>query len=151
MGSPGSAGTDAFSSISFDGGLRCSYAVVALRRVADLRFEMDEIENATDKKKHGAAFEESQSVSHVERALLSEDPDDSHGEDRFLRLRLSGALRTLLVCRCHRRRDPVIRIISVRRTDSTERAAYERRSLAMLRRWFRLPPTGWPGNSPAMV
>jgi uncharacterized DUF497 family protein len=59
-----------------DGGLRCSYAVVTLRRVADLRFELDEIENATNKKKHGVSFEEAQSVSHDERAVLTEDPDD---------------------------------------------------------------------------
>lgn len=76
---------------------------------------------------HGVSFEEAQSVFYDERALLKEDPDDSRGEDRFLLLGLSGTLRTLVVCHCYRRRDSVIRIISARRADRTERAAYERR------------------------
>ena len=93
----------------------------------DLRFEWDEIKNAANKRKHGVSFEEAQSVFYDERALLTEDPDDAHGEDRFILLGLSGALRTLLVCHCYRQRDSVIRIISARRADRTERAAYERR------------------------
>ena len=62
-----------------------------------------------------------------ERALLVEDPDDAHGEERFLLLGLSDALRTLLVCHCYRGREAVIRIISARRADRAERAEYERR------------------------
>jgi hypothetical protein len=66
-------------------------------------------------------------VFYDERALLKRDPDDSHGEDRFLLLGLGGTLRTLVVCHCYRRQDSVIRIISARRPDRTERAAFERR------------------------
>jgi uncharacterized DUF497 family protein len=109
------------------GVLRRSYGVVTLHSVADLRFEWDDAKNAANKKKHGVSFEEARSVFYDERALLKEDPDDSHGEDRFVLLGLSGTLRTLVVCHCYRRRDSVIRIISARRADRTERAAYERR------------------------
>ncbi|RIK92225.1 MAG: hypothetical protein DCC71_24610 [Proteobacteria bacterium] len=93
----------------------------------DLRFEWDEDKNLENQRKHRVSFEEAQSVFYDERALLVEDPDDSHGEERFLLLGLSGTLRTLVVCHCYRRRDSVIRIISARRADRTERATYERR------------------------
>ena len=92
-----------------------------------LRFEWDEAKNAANKKKHGVSFEEARSVFYDERALLTEDPDDSHGEDRFLLLGLSATLRTLMGCHGYRKRDSVIRIISARRADKIERTAYERR------------------------
>jgi hypothetical protein len=95
--------------------------------VPDLRFQWDEDKNLDNQRKHRVSFEEAQSVFYDERALLTKDPDDSHGEDRFLLLGLSGTLRTLIVCHCYRRRDYVIRIISARRADRTERAAYEGR------------------------
>jgi hypothetical protein len=109
------------------GVLRRSYAVVILPSVADLRFEWDEAKSTANTRKHGVSFEEARSVFYDERALLKEDPDDSHQEDRFVLLGLSATLRTLVVCHCYRQRDSVIRIISARRADRTERAAYERR------------------------
>ena len=95
--------------------------------MADIRFEWDDAKNVANKRKHGVSFEEARSVFYDERALLKEDTDDSHGEDSFVLLGLSGTLRTLVVCHCYRRRNSVIRIISARRADRTERAAYERR------------------------
>ena len=59
--------------------------------------------------------------------MLVDDPDDTHGEERFLLLGLSDALRTLLVCHCYRETGAVIRIISARKADRAERAEYERR------------------------
>ena len=56
-----------------------------------------------------------------------EDPDEASGEDRFVLLGMSTALRVLLVCHCYREREAVIRIISARRADRAERADYERR------------------------
>jgi uncharacterized DUF497 family protein len=95
--------------------------------VPDVRFDWDEAKNTENKRKHGVSFEEAQSVFYDDRALLIEDPDDSHGEDRFLLLGLSDALRTLLVCHCYRHPDTVIRIISARKADRSERADYESR------------------------
>jgi hypothetical protein len=95
--------------------------------VAELRFEWDEAKNTENRRKHGISFEEAQSVFYDDRALLIEDPDDVQTEERFLLLGLSEALRTLLVCHCYRHRDAVIRIISARKADRSERAEYERR------------------------
>ena len=95
--------------------------------VRDLRFEWDEAKNAANQRKHGVSFEEARSVFYDERALLIEDPDEVSGEDRFVLLGMSDALRMLLVCHCYREREAVIRIISARKADRAERADYERR------------------------
>ena len=104
--------------------LHCRYA---LARVPDLRFEWDRAKNSENKRKHRIAFEEAQTVFYDDRALIIEDPDEAHGEDRFLLLGLSAALRVLVVCHCYRDDDGVIRIISARRAVRSERAEYERR------------------------
>ena len=96
-------------------------------RVRDLRFEWDGAKNAANQRKHGISFEEARSVFYDERALLIEDPDEGTGEDRFVLLGMSEALRMLLVCHCYREREAVIRIISARKADRAERADYERR------------------------
>ena len=95
--------------------------------VSELRFEWDEAKNAENKRKHGVSFEEARSVFYDDRALLIEDPDDAHGEDRFVLLGASDAIRRLLVCHCYRQEDAVIRLISARKADRRERAEYERR------------------------
>lgn len=96
-------------------------------KVRDLRFEWHEAKNAANRRKHGVSFEEARSVFFDERALLIGDPDEASGEDRFVLLGMSTALRVLLVCHCYREREAAIRIISARRADRAERADYERR------------------------
>ena len=59
-----------------------------------------------------------------EHALLIPDPDHSEDEERFILIGLSGALRTLLVSHCYRKRGDVIRIISARRANPQERKQY---------------------------
>jgi hypothetical protein len=93
--------------------------------VAELRFEWDERKNASNRRKHRVSFEEAQTVFYDDRGLLIEDPDEA--EDRFLLLGLSLALRTLVVCHCYREEDEVIRIISARKANRSERAQYEQR------------------------
>jgi uncharacterized DUF497 family protein len=93
--------------------------------VAELRFEWDERKNTANQRKHGVSFEEAQTVFYDERALLLEDPDEP--EDRFVLLGLSLALRTLVVCHCYREEDEVLRIISARKANRSERAQYEQR------------------------
>lgn len=115
-----------------DGGdLPGNYGVVTLRtwwpRGSTLRFEWDEEKNEANRRKHGVSFEEARSVFFDDRALFMHDPDESASEDRFLLLGLSATLRTLMVCHCYRRADEVIRIISARKADRTEREQYERR------------------------
>jgi uncharacterized DUF497 family protein len=62
-----------------------------------------------------------------DRALLIGDPGPSEDEDRFVLLGMSSRLRVLTVCHCYREDDDVIRLISARKADRTERLEYERR------------------------
>lgn len=95
--------------------------------MAEIRFQWDERKQTENKRKHGIDFEEAQTVFQDNRALLIEDPDHSVDEDRFVLLGLSFSLRTLVVCHCYRENEEVIRIISARRANPTERIEYNRR------------------------
>ncbi len=61
-----------------------------------------------------------------DNALLIDDPDHSHDEDRFILLGLSQSLRLLVVVHCYREEHSVIRIISARKADPQERSTYPR-------------------------
>ncbi len=63
-----------------------------------------------------------------EHAILIGDPGHSQAEDRFVLLGLSGDLRTLVVCHYFRGED-VIRIISARPANRSERGQYSKRWL----------------------
>jgi uncharacterized DUF497 family protein len=91
-----------------------------------LRFEWNPQKSSANKRKHGVSFEEAQTVFYDDRAILIEDDDDEE-EDRFVLLGISAALRMLVVCHCYRERDAVIRIISARKANRTERKDYEQR------------------------
>jgi len=95
--------------------------------VADLRFEWSTSRSLANRRKHGVSFEEAETVFYDDHALLIADPEHSDDEDRFVLLGLSSLLRALVVCHCYRERDEVIRIISARRADRSERAQYDRR------------------------
>lgn len=95
--------------------------------MAELRFDWDPAKAATNRRKHGVGFDEAATVFYDENALLLDDPDHSEAEDRFLLLGLSVRLRTLVVCHCYRVAEDVIRIISARRADRSEREEYHRR------------------------
>jgi hypothetical protein len=97
--------------------------------MADISFEWKEDKNTLNKKKHGISFEEAQTVFVDENALLLYDPDHSHKEDRFILLGLSSNLRILVVCHCYRKKDAVIRIISVRKATRAEQKQYWKRLL----------------------
>jgi hypothetical protein len=95
--------------------------------MADLRFEWDAEKNRQNRRKHGVSFEEGESVFSDQHGLFMSDPDHSEDEDRFILLGLSSALRSLVVCHCYREGDDVIRIISARKADPSERSRYNRR------------------------
>ena len=52
------------------------------------------------------------------------DPDHSDGEERFLLLGMSSEFRLLIVCHVEKQAD-LIRIISARKADKSERNQYE--------------------------
>ena len=95
--------------------------------MTELRFAWDPNKARQNKRKHGVTFEEASTVFSDEHALLIDDPDHSDHEDRFVLLGLSASLRSLVVCRCYRKTDDVIRIISARKASRKERDLYNRR------------------------
>lgn len=92
----------------------------------DIRFEWDNRKNLSNQRKHGVSFEEARTAFLDENARLIADPDSSEDEDRFILLGLSIRLRLLVVCHCYRENDRVIRLISARRADPSERRDYAR-------------------------
>jgi len=75
-------------------------------------------------KKHGVSFEKARSVFFDEQALLLEDPQPVHEDERFVLLGLSGSLRLFLVVHALREED-AIRIISARKVTRLETPEYE--------------------------
>lgn len=95
-------------------------------------FSWDPGKDRLNQRKHGVGFDEASSVFEDDDALLIADPDHSIGEERFVLLGFSRRSRVLVVVHCEQEEDggrlgdgaTVIRIISARRADRSERAAY---------------------------
>jgi len=92
--------------------------------MTQIRFEWDPRKAKSNAQKHGVSFEEAKSVFFDEQALLLEDPQPLHEEERFVLLGLSSSLRVLVVIHALRDRD-VIRIISARKATRLETREYE--------------------------
>ena len=92
----------------------------------DLRYEWDERKNRANQRKHGVPFEEARTALLDENARRVSDPDHSIDEDRYILVGLSTRLRLLVVCHSYRESERVIRIISARKADRTERRDYAR-------------------------
>ncbi len=91
-----------------------------------LRFEWDPAKARSNLRKHGVSFEEARSVFFDEHAVEFYDDGHADWEDRFLLLGLSSQLKLLLVCRCYREADAVIRIVSARKATPSESEHYRR-------------------------
>jgi len=92
--------------------------------VNEIAFDWNSRKASENERKHGVTFEEAKSVFLDENARLIPDPEHSEDEDRFVLLGLSIRLSHLLVCHCYREDDEVIRIISARKADRSERKQY---------------------------
>jgi len=92
--------------------------------MSNLSFEWDEGKNVANQRKHGVSFEEACTVFSDDLARLIPDPDHSEGEERYILMGVSAELRLLTVCHCERDSD-IIRIISARKADKSERKQYE--------------------------
>jgi uncharacterized protein len=90
----------------------------------DLKIEWDESKNAINKRKHGVSFQKASIVFSDENALLLKDSDHSVEEERFVLLGLSSSINILIVCHCYRSKEEIIRIISARKTNKSERNQY---------------------------
>ena len=95
--------------------------------MAEMRFDWDPKKNRENRRDHGVSFEEAETAFADEHGLFMADPDHSEDEDRFILLGLSARLRLLVVCHTYREEDEVIRLISARKADRSERAQYSRR------------------------
>jgi uncharacterized DUF497 family protein len=92
----------------------------------ELHFEWDAKKSRSNETKHGVTFEEAKTAFFDENARLLEDSADPSGEQRFVLLGLSMQLRVLVVCHCCRESGSLIRIISARKADPSERLEYAR-------------------------
>jgi len=63
----------------------------------DLRIEWDAKKARGNALKHGVTFEEAETVFYDDYAIVLPDPDHSSGEERFLLIGFSSALRFLVV------------------------------------------------------
>ena len=88
------------------------------------RFDWDPVKAAENARKHHVSFTEAMTVFEDDEALLMADPDHSVGQERFILLGLSSGLRVLVVVHCETRDGAVIRIISARKADRSERELY---------------------------
>ena len=94
--------------------------------MAELRFDWAPKKNRENQRSHKVSFEEAKTAFADEYGLLMADPDHSEDEDRFILLGLSAKLRLLVVCHTYRQQDELIRIISARTADRSERMHYSK-------------------------
>jgi uncharacterized protein len=92
--------------------------------MSDLAFEWDNRKASENQRKHGVSFEEAKSAFFDENARVIPDPEHSNDESRFVLLGLSVRLRLLVVVHCYVKDDEVVRIISARKADPSEREQY---------------------------
>lgn len=91
-----------------------------------MRFEWDAAKAASNRQKHGVSFETAALVFADPCALTVQDRVEGH-EYRWQTIGLAGGVALLLVAHADRDEDgeEVIRIISARRADRSERRRYE--------------------------
>ncbi|HCX31490.1 MAG TPA: hypothetical protein DHU55_17230 [Blastocatellia bacterium] len=92
-----------------------------------LQFEWEPRKAATNLRKHRVSFAEAKTVFLDEEALLLPCLLYTSNEDRFMILGISARLRILVVCHCYRQTEDIIRIISARKANRTERSQYSER------------------------
>jgi hypothetical protein len=92
--------------------------------MGDLTFEWNSRKASENQRKHGVTFDEAKSAFFDENARVIPDPEHSESEQRFVLLGLSTRLRLLVVIHCYRESDDVIRIVSARKADPSERRQY---------------------------
>ena len=90
-------------------------------------FESDSNNAAANRRRHGIAFEEAQSIFYDESAVQFFDQDNSNDEERFLLLGMSSDAKLLLICHCERDSGEVIRLISARKASAYEQETYLKR------------------------
>ena len=93
--------------------------------MSKIRFEWDRRKARSNEKKHGISFDEASIAFYDDNGLIIDDPAHSQDEDRFILLGLSALVRLVVVVRCFRDDDDVIRIISARKATPGESRQYQ--------------------------
>ncbi|RPJ75895.1 MAG: BrnT family toxin [Alphaproteobacteria bacterium] len=88
-------------------------------------FEWDNVKSQQNIKKHNVSFEEAMSVFYDELAKLSNDPDHSQIEDRFILIGHSQKKRLVFVSHVYKEKFEIIRIISAREATRREKKDFE--------------------------
>jgi len=89
-----------------------------------LTFEWDPQKASANLRKHRISFDDAKTAFLDENARVIPDPQSSENETRFVLLGLSVNLRLLVVIHAYRGEEEVIRIISARKADPSERKQY---------------------------
>jgi uncharacterized protein len=89
-----------------------------------LRFDWDPAKDSANQQKHGVSFDEAKTAFFDDFARVIADPDHSDTEERLLLLGMSIKLNILVVCHCYIEEEHIVRIISARKADPSERAQY---------------------------
>ena len=90
----------------------------------DLRFDWDPAKDSANQAKHGISFDEAKTAFFDDFARVIVDPEHSELEERLILLGISIRLNILVVCHCYFEEEHIVRIISARKADPSERAQY---------------------------
>jgi uncharacterized DUF497 family protein len=88
-----------------------------------VEFEWDWRKAERNRRKHGVTFDEAVTIFFDPRELMTDDPDHSIGEERFVSVGMSAAGRLLVVG--YTERGSTIRLIFARRATPPEWMDYE--------------------------
>ena len=93
-----------------------------------MKFNWNETKAMINERKHNVTFEEAATAFSDMNAHLYDDDEHSQNEERFILLGYSKISRLLVICHCYRSSDnDVVRIISARKAEPSERKLYEER------------------------
>ena len=87
-------------------------------------FDWDMKKNLINIEKHGVSFKMAASSFFDPEAVTFDDEGHSQDEDRFILIGANKYDNILTVCHCYRENNSVIRIISARKANKTEREIY---------------------------
>ena len=88
-------------------------------------FDWDIKKNLLNIEKHGVSFKMAASSFFDPKAVIVDDDEHSHAEDRFILIGINKYDKLLTVCHCYRSDDNVVRIISARKPNRYEEEVYE--------------------------
>jgi hypothetical protein len=92
--------------------------------VQDGKYVWDNNKSIINFRKHGVSFNEAWTVFDDEFAICFPDDEHSYDEERFIIIGESVKEKLLMVCYCERENNDVIRIISARKADKSEKEIY---------------------------